>query len=76
MINPLADELCDEFDNDCDAFNNADTGALGETVWYEDTDGDGYGNVASPLPVCDQPKGMWVITMIVTMETFNLSECF
>ena len=30
---------------------------LGETVWYEDTDGDGYGNVASPLPACDQPTG-------------------
>ena len=30
---------------------------MGETVWYEDTDGDGYGNVASPLPACDQPTG-------------------
>ena len=56
LINPLADEVCDDEDNDCDGFNN-ESGALGETFWYEDTDGDGYGNVGSPLSACDQPSG-------------------
>ena len=56
LVNPLADEVCDDEDNDCDGFNN-EVGALGETFWYEDTDGDGYGNVGTPLPACDQPSG-------------------
>ena len=55
-INPLADEVCDEEDNDCDGFNN-EQGSIGESVWYLDQDGDGFGDVANPTILCDLPTG-------------------
>ena len=53
------------------AMDSIKAGALDETVWYEDTDGDGYGNVASPLPPVTNQLGMLPITMIVMMEIFK-----
>lgn len=52
-INPDAEEICDEIDNNCDG--DVDSG-LGLTI-YADTDGDGYGNEGSAASSCEIPDG-------------------
>ena len=42
-------------DNDCDG--TIDVGAIDATTWYEDGDGDGYGDPSSTTEACDQPDG-------------------
>jgi hypothetical protein len=54
--NPVADELCDGSDNDCDgSIDEAD--AVDQSLWYEDGDGDGYGNALNMNIACDAPFG-------------------
>ena len=55
-IYPGADEYCDGSDNDCDGTTDEDD-ALDASTWYEDADGDGYGNVNSTDVSCFQPTG-------------------
>ena len=56
-INPGADEICgDDTDNDCNGEIDEDT-AVDAPTWFEDADGDGYGNQSSPLLSCEQPEG-------------------
>ena len=55
-INPAATEVCNHLDDDCDAdVDEAD--ASDATIWYADTDGDGYGDSAAGAASCDQPAG-------------------
>ncbi len=55
-INPAALEVCDAVDNDCDGDIDPSTAADAST-WYEDDDGDGYGDSARDLLACEQPTG-------------------
>jgi len=52
-VHPDAAEICDGEDNDCDGEVDED----GETIWYADGDGDGYGDDGSTEQGCGQPKG-------------------
>jgi len=44
-VHPLADELCDGLDQDCDV--TVDEGLEGTKLWYPDSDGDGWGDAKS-----------------------------
>ena len=53
---PGATVTCAGEDDVCDGATD-ESGATGETVWYRDADGDGYGNVAATLSACSAPSG-------------------
>ncbi len=55
-INPSALEQCDSTDNDCDGDVDED-GAFDVVPWYEDVDGDGYGDPAVSEDHCEAPTG-------------------
>jgi len=52
-VNPNAQEICDDVDNNCDG--QIDEGL--KTTFYEDADGDGYGNPHATIRACSQPSG-------------------
>ena len=61
-INSLAEEICDGLDNDCDTFTDEqdpDMDPANLNTYYEDLDGDGYGNDAVTLGACS-PTGFFV----------------
>jgi hypothetical protein len=53
-INPLASELCNELDDDCNG--QVDDGTSDAVMAWDDADGDGYGDPASADWYCDVPK--------------------
>ena len=52
-VNPAAAETCDGLDNNCDGV--ADEGVT--STFYQDADGDGYGDDAAPVDACEAPEG-------------------
>ena len=55
-IGPLANEVCDDVDNNCDGDVDEDS-AIDASDWYADTDGDGYGVDTDVVTACEQPDG-------------------
>ncbi len=54
-VNPRAEEVCDGIDNNCDGV--VDTDAVDLNVYYQDGDGDGYGNPRVSKEACKAPRG-------------------
>ncbi len=52
-VHPMADETCNGDDDDCD--EQIDEDAVDAWVFYEDLDGDGWGNTQVQLLECDPP---------------------
>jgi hypothetical protein len=56
-IHPAAAESCDGVDNDCDGLVDDDDSAVsGTSTWYQDDDGDGFGDASAPTSACSQPS--------------------
>jgi hypothetical protein len=53
---PGADEYCNLEDDDCDGEVD-ESGALDESTWYLDADGDGYGDSEESTLGCELPSG-------------------
>ncbi len=51
-INPEAEEVCNEADDNCDGAVNE---GFPQTVYYLDSDGDGFGDMESPKIFCSTP---------------------
>lgn len=56
FAHPSAIEICDGIDNDCDQLTD-ESGAAGEIIFFEDADGDGYGNAINTVLACSVPVG-------------------
>ena len=57
-INPLAQEVCNGLDDDCDGLVDADDpSAIGVSIWFRDMDGDAFGDPNRPVSSCTQPFG-------------------
>ena len=56
-VSPEGKERCDGLDDDCDGMVDVD--AVDASTWYEDADGDGFGNPDSVEHLCEGPEG-WV----------------
>ncbi|HNH47444.1 MAG TPA: putative metal-binding motif-containing protein, partial [Myxococcota bacterium] len=55
-VNPTATELCNGIDDDCDGTVDGSTAADQQT-WYQDSDGDGFGDTRAAVISCTAPAG-------------------
>ena len=53
-VHPGAAEICNGIDDDC---NGATDDGVPTQAWYQDADGDGFGNAAASILGCQQPGG-------------------
>lgn len=59
-IHPEATELCNGVDDDCDELVDDSDDSLdlaSAYPWFEDSDGDGYGDSSALVMACDRPHG-------------------
>lgn len=56
---PGAPELCNDTDDDCDDY--IDNGVIDGGPWYDDADGDGYGDDTTGVMLCDAPGAEWLL---------------
>jgi predicted outer membrane repeat protein len=54
-VSPSAAEVCDGLDNNCDG--TIDENTIDGSLWYQDLDGDGYGDASNPQYFCTDPTG-------------------
>ena len=60
-IHPGATEVCNGEDDDCDTYIDDDDPGVDTSTgstFYDDADGDGYGDASSSSLACDAPSGM------------------
>jgi hypothetical protein len=55
-IHPEAAEACNGADDDCDG-DTDEAGSVGESVWFGDGDGDGFGRSSNRQSACAAPEG-------------------
>ena len=56
-INPLATEVCDGLDNNCNGLSDDNDPLInGQITWYADGDSDGYGDPSISQVACVQPE--------------------
>ncbi len=59
-VNPDASEVCNDIDDDCDGDTDDDDDSVDSSTantWYDDVDGDGYGDASTSRMVCEAPDG-------------------
>jgi len=57
-VSPADQEVCDGVDNDCDGLTDGqDDDVLDAETWYDDVDGDGWGDPATAITACEHPSG-------------------
>ncbi len=57
-IHPAETEICNGIDDNCNGLtDDSDPEISGQSSWFEDSDGDGYGNPNSIRLSCNQPGG-------------------